>query len=57
MGATPDTLDPDAVAPMLEKLALEKKLNPDGLPPLDFDPETDVIFFSMMEMAKAVQAA
>jgi len=44
MGATPDTLDPDAVAPMLEKLASEKRLAPEGLPPLDFDPETDVIF-------------
>ncbi|MFN3131196.1 L-serine ammonia-lyase [Roseibium sp.] len=44
LGATPDTLDPDQVEPMLEKLASDKRLRIDGLFDLPFHPEKDVIF-------------
>ncbi|MBO6755053.1 MAG: L-serine ammonia-lyase [Roseibium sp.] len=44
LGAKPDTLDPDAVPAMIEGLQDRKKINPDGLPTLQFDPETDVVF-------------
>ena len=44
LGATPDTLDPDQVGPMLESLGRTKLLNIKGLPELHFDPEMDVIF-------------
>lgn len=44
MGAEPHTLHPDDVAPIMERLAREKRLHPEGLPELAFDPETDVVF-------------
>jgi L-serine dehydratase len=44
LGATPDTLDPDQVEPMLEKLASDKRLRIDGLFDLPFHLEKDVIF-------------
>ncbi|XYK82453.1 MAG: L-serine ammonia-lyase [Labrenzia sp.] len=44
LGATPDTLDPDQVEPMLEQLAADQRLRIDGLFDLPFYPEKDVIF-------------
>jgi L-serine dehydratase len=44
LGETPDTLDPDSVEPMLNKLSQTKLLLIPGLPEIRFDPETDVIF-------------
>ena len=44
LGARPDTLDPDAADAMLEQLAAEKAITPDGLLPLAFDPAADLVF-------------
>ncbi|ADZ72008.1 L-serine ammonia-lyase [Polymorphum gilvum] len=44
MGARPDTLDPEAVEPMLAQLEAAKLIEPPGLPPLAFDPQTDLVF-------------
>lgn len=44
MGARPDNLDPDAVAPMMDDLRSAKTVQPDGLPAMRFDPDHDVIF-------------
>lgn len=44
LGATPDTLDPDSVEPMLNALNTTKSLIVPGVPELSFDPERDVIF-------------
>ena len=44
LGATPDTLDPDQVEPMLEKLSADQRLRIEGLFDLPFNPEKDVIF-------------
>lgn len=44
LGARPDTLNPDKVAPMVEDLQKAKSIEPAGLQKIAFDPETDVIF-------------
>ncbi|EEE45358.1 L-serine ammonia-lyase [Roseibium alexandrii] len=44
LGATPDTLDPDQVEPMLEQLAVDQRLRIEGLFDLPFHREKDVIF-------------
>ncbi|WP_417685777.1 L-serine ammonia-lyase [Roseibium sp.] len=44
MGARPDALDPDDVAPMMERLTSDKSVAHDGLPRMSFDPSHDVIF-------------
>ena len=44
LGERPDTLDPDMVDALLDTLQRQCKLSPSGLPDLDFDPQTGVIF-------------
>ncbi|NVK36249.1 MAG: L-serine ammonia-lyase [Rhodobacteraceae bacterium] len=44
MGAKPDALNPDDVAPMMEELKAAGQVFPEGLPVLAFDCESDVIF-------------
>ncbi|WP_305987991.1 L-serine ammonia-lyase [Roseibium sp. MMSF_3544] len=44
LGATPDTLDPDQVEPLLEALRRDRKLKISDSLEIDFDPEQDVIF-------------
>lgn len=44
LGAKPDTLDPDQVEPLLADLGRSKRLRVAGLPEIEFDPNTDVIF-------------
>ncbi|TYC51451.1 L-serine ammonia-lyase [Rhodobacterales bacterium] len=44
LGARPDSLDPDDVEPMLEKLQQDQRLIIEGMPDLHFDPAKDVIF-------------
>ncbi|SHF53358.1 L-serine dehydratase [Litoreibacter ascidiaceicola] len=44
MGYLPATMDPDAVDGLIETLAIEKLVRPDGLPELSLDPAKDVVF-------------
>ena len=44
LGATPDTLDPDQVEPMLEAFETKRRLRIEGLLDVPFTPEKDVIF-------------
>ena len=44
MGFLPDTLDPDRAEALEAALRREKIIRPDGLPPLRFDPEKDLVF-------------
>lgn len=44
LGATPDTLDPDQVEPMLEALETARRLQIPGLFDIPFSPDKDVIF-------------
>ena len=44
LGARPDTVDPDQVAPMLATLQSKQKLRICGLPAIDFNPDKDIIF-------------
>ncbi len=44
IGARPDSLDPDAVGPMMEQLGQAKRVTGKDLPALAFDPASDVIF-------------
>ena len=43
-GAQPDTLDPDNVDAMLAEVTRTKRVCPPDLPPLAFDPDTDLVF-------------
>ena len=43
-GEAPDTIDPDAVDTILQKIKDERKLEIPGVDPIDFDPEADLIF-------------
>ncbi|MXU65532.1 L-serine ammonia-lyase [Oceanomicrobium pacificus] len=43
-GFRPDDFDADAAETELDRIDREKMLHPEGLPPLRFDPETDIIF-------------
>lgn len=43
-GLRPETLDPDAVGPLLAQMSREGRVCPDGLPDLAFHPERDVLF-------------
>ncbi|TDT74121.1 L-serine dehydratase [Litoreibacter halocynthiae] len=44
MGYLPATMDPDAVDGLIETLAVEKVVRPEGLPALSLDPAKDVVF-------------
>lgn len=44
MGFLPHTLDPDRAETLEAALRAEKLLHPEDLPPLRFDPETDLVF-------------
>jgi len=44
LGATPNTLDPEAVDGMMAGLRMAKVFSADGLPQLTFDPDEDLIF-------------
>ena len=44
LGARPETLDPDAAEAMLAALHRGRRLTPDALPPLAFDPARDLVF-------------
>ncbi|EPX81736.1 L-serine dehydratase [Litoreibacter arenae DSM 19593] len=44
MGYLPATMDPDAVDGLIETLAVEKVVRPEGLPELALDPAKDVVF-------------
>jgi len=44
LGFEPATLDPDAVDDLVAALAVDKQVVPDGLGPLRFDPDQDLIF-------------
>ena len=43
-GLSPATLDPDETERLLAEVPKSKQVCPPGLPPLGFDPETDLIF-------------
>ena len=43
-GFAPDRFDADRAAEAEANLAQDRTLRPDGLPPLAFDPATDVVF-------------
>lgn len=43
-GCTPETLDPDEAEALEQKIQQTKIVELPGLPPLDFDPNTDVVF-------------
>ncbi len=43
-GFTPATLDPDAAEALEAQIATTHEVRPDGLPPLRFDPATDLVF-------------
>lgn len=42
-GHAPDTVDPDVMDAEVEKVALEKKVQPEGHPPYRFDPAADLV--------------
>lgn len=42
-GYLPDTIDPDLMETEIQKVNSLKKIQPEGHPPYDFDPETDLI--------------
>ena len=44
MGYLPATMDPDAVDDLIDTLAVEKVVRPEGLPELALDPASDVVF-------------
>ncbi|WP_298492404.1 L-serine ammonia-lyase [uncultured Maritimibacter sp.] len=44
LGQTPQGLDPDAAETLIAELAKTKRLTPEGLHPIAFDPASDVIF-------------
>jgi len=44
IGEKPDTVDPDAVVSLLEKVAACRRIAPPGLPAFAFNPDTDLIF-------------
>ncbi|WP_375697944.1 L-serine ammonia-lyase [Pseudophaeobacter sp. TrK17] len=44
LGETPETMDPDRADGLIDKLRLSRAICPPGLPQLNFDPETDLIF-------------
>lgn len=43
-GLVPATLDPEAAERLMADVPKTKKVSPPGLPPMNFDPETDLIF-------------
>lgn len=43
-GFTPETVDPDSVDAILEKVSQTRRLSPPGHPTYRFDPESDLIF-------------
>ncbi|MEO0361161.1 MAG: L-serine ammonia-lyase [Pseudomonadota bacterium] len=43
-GQNPRDVDPDEAERILERLAEEKRVEPEGLPPLVFDPAADIVF-------------
>ncbi|WP_299690950.1 L-serine ammonia-lyase [uncultured Tateyamaria sp.] len=43
-GFVPDSYDHERAEAVLAKLAETRQLHPDGLPPLHFDPKTDLVF-------------
>lgn len=44
MGHLPATLEPDDVDGLIEELSRSKKVEPEGLPPMKFDPASDLVF-------------
>ena len=44
MGQRPEDMDPDAAEAILAQVAQDRRLTPDGLPPLRFDPARDLVF-------------
>ena len=44
MGHQPETVDPDAMAGIIEDVEARKQVGPDGHPVYGFDPQTDLIF-------------
>ena len=44
IGYLPDTLDPDEAERLEAEVRAEQRIRPPGLPELDFDPETDLMF-------------
>jgi L-serine dehydratase len=44
IGARPDTIDPDAVAELLDEVARSMRISPPGLPGFAFDPQRDIVF-------------
>lgn len=44
LGERPETMDPERGDALIAKLAKSRRLTPEGLPPLRFDPETDLVF-------------
>ncbi|MEM8915041.1 MAG: L-serine ammonia-lyase [Pseudomonadota bacterium] len=44
LGQTPREIDPDAAEPLIQGLKREKQIRTEGLPILDFDPVTSLIF-------------
>ncbi|AJE49138.1 L-serine ammonia-lyase [Celeribacter indicus] len=43
-GLLPDTLDPDAAEGLEQAVREDRKIRPEGLPELDFDPARDLVF-------------
>lgn len=43
-GEAPDTLDPDAAETRLARLAADKRIEPEELPTIAFDPAVDIVF-------------
>ncbi len=44
LGQHPESLDPDAADGLIAALRETRMLHPDGLPPLGFDPDADLVF-------------
>jgi len=43
-GLEPETIDPDSIDPLLARVRDERRLDVPGIGPIDFDPESDVVF-------------
>jgi L-serine dehydratase len=44
LGERPETMDPDAADALIARLGKARQFMPEGLPPLRFDPATDLVF-------------
>ena len=44
LGCTPETIDPDLIEDMTQELWDRRRVDPPGLPEMDFDPQADLVF-------------